>query len=69
MPFPLVLLGERIFDGPTDHVTMHNVGAARAATEHLLAIGRRRIAVIERTQPIRTTSGRRTFACGGTGRR
>jgi DNA-binding LacI/PurR family transcriptional regulator len=46
VPFPLVLLGERIFDGPTDHVTMHNVGAARAATEHLLEIGRRRIAVI-----------------------
>lgn len=46
VPFPLVLLGERIFDGPTDHVTMHNVGAARAATEHLLQIGRRRIAVI-----------------------
>ena len=46
VPFPLVLLGERIFDGPTDHVTMHNVGAARAATEHLIGIGRRRIAVI-----------------------
>jgi DNA-binding LacI/PurR family transcriptional regulator len=46
VPFPLVLLGERIFGGPTDHVTMHNVGAARAATEHLLDIGRRRIAVI-----------------------
>jgi DNA-binding LacI/PurR family transcriptional regulator len=46
VPFPLVLLGERIFGGPTDHVTMHNVGAARAATEHLLGIGRRRIAVI-----------------------
>lgn len=44
--FPLVLLGERIFDGPTDHVTMHNVGAARAATRHLIEIGRTRIAVI-----------------------
>lgn len=44
--FPLVLLGERIFNGPTDHVTMHNVGAARAATEHLIEIGRTRIAVI-----------------------
>jgi DNA-binding LacI/PurR family transcriptional regulator len=44
--FPLVLLGERIFDGPVDHVTMENVDAARAATEHLLADGRRRIAVI-----------------------
>lgn len=44
--YPLVLLGERIFDGPTDHVTMHNVEAARAATEYLIAQGRRRIAVI-----------------------
>lgn len=44
--FPLVLLGERIFDGPVDHVTMENVDAARAATEHLLAAGRRRIAVL-----------------------
>jgi DNA-binding LacI/PurR family transcriptional regulator len=44
--FPLVLLGERIFGGPTDHVTMHNVESARAGTEHLIGIGRRRIAVI-----------------------
>ncbi len=44
--FPLVLLGERIFDGPVDHVTMENVEAARAATEHLLDRGRRRIAVL-----------------------
>ena len=44
--FPLVLLGERMFGGPTDHVTMHNVESARAGTEHLIGIGRRRIAVI-----------------------
>jgi DNA-binding LacI/PurR family transcriptional regulator len=43
---PLVLLGERIFNGPADHVTMQNVEAARAATEHLLERGRRRIAVV-----------------------
>jgi len=43
---PLVLLGERIFNGPVDHVTMQNVEAARAATEHLIAQGRRRIAVV-----------------------
>ena len=43
---PLVLLGERIFGGPTDHVTMHNTSSAQAAVEHLLAIGRRRIALI-----------------------
>lgn len=40
---PLVLLGERIFTGPTDHVTMQNVEGAKAATEHMLSIGRRRV--------------------------
>lgn len=44
--YPLVLLGERIFGGPTDHVTMHNSSSARAAVEHLLSGGRRRIAAI-----------------------
>ena len=44
--YPLVLLGERIFGGPTDHVTMHNVEGARAAVDHLIALGRRRIAVV-----------------------
>ncbi|MFC0644949.1 LacI family DNA-binding transcriptional regulator [Cellulomonas phragmiteti] len=43
---PLVLLGERIFDAPADHVTMSNVEGARAATQHLLDLGRRRIAVV-----------------------
>ncbi|UOE44247.1 LacI family DNA-binding transcriptional regulator [Agromyces larvae] len=46
VPYPLVVLGERIFDGPADHVTMRNVEAARAATEYLIAGGRRRIAVV-----------------------
>jgi DNA-binding LacI/PurR family transcriptional regulator len=44
--YPLVLLGERIFGGPTDHITMENVKGARAATAHLLARGRKRIAVL-----------------------
>jgi len=44
--YPCVLLGERIFGGPTDHVTMHNTSAAKAAVQHLLDLGRRRIAVI-----------------------
>lgn len=43
---PLVVLGERVFGAPADHVTMNNVAAARAATAHLVALGRRRIAVI-----------------------
>lgn len=45
-PVPLVLLGERIFSAECDHVAMQNVAGARAATEHLLAQGRRRIAVV-----------------------
>ncbi|PYI39275.1 LacI family transcriptional regulator [Arthrobacter psychrolactophilus] len=44
--YPLVVLGERIFGGPVDHVTMKNIDAARAATELLIARGRKRIAVI-----------------------
>ncbi len=44
--FPLVMLGERIFDSGFDHVTMRNVEGARAATEYLLGLGRRRIAVL-----------------------
>ena len=43
---PMVLLGDRIFNGPTDHVTMQNVEGARAATAHLIAIGRRRIVAL-----------------------
>lgn len=44
--FPLVLLGERFFHDDVDHVTMQNVEAARAATEYLVGLGRRRIAAI-----------------------
>ncbi|MDP9693339.1 UNVERIFIED_ORG: DNA-binding LacI/PurR family transcriptional regulator [Arthrobacter globiformis] len=43
---PLVMLGEHIDDPRFDQVTMKNVGAAKAMTAHLLAGGRRRIAVI-----------------------
>jgi DNA-binding LacI/PurR family transcriptional regulator len=42
----MVLLGERIFDGPADHVAIDNVAAARDATAHLLELGRRRIGAI-----------------------
>ncbi|WP_103063802.1 LacI family DNA-binding transcriptional regulator [Actinomyces qiguomingii] len=44
--YPLVLLGERVFGAPADHVTMANTEAAAVATEHLLNLGRRRIALI-----------------------
>ncbi|MEY9853464.1 DNA-binding LacI/PurR family transcriptional regulator [Leifsonia sp. EB41] len=43
MPLPVVLLGERIFTGPRDHVTMRNSEGARAATDHVLGLGRRRV--------------------------
>lgn len=46
VPYPLVLVGENIFNGSKDHVTMRNVEAARAATEFLINLGHRRIAVI-----------------------
>lgn len=44
--FPLVLLGERVFGSPNDHITMSNVEAAAAATRHLIDQGRTRIAVV-----------------------
>jgi DNA-binding LacI/PurR family transcriptional regulator len=44
--FPVVLLGERIFGAPVDHVTMANAEAARAATVHLAQQGCRRIAAL-----------------------
>jgi DNA-binding LacI/PurR family transcriptional regulator len=46
VPFPMVLLGERIFRGPVDHVSIDNVAASREIVRHLIAIGRRRIALI-----------------------
>ncbi|AWB87636.1 LacI family DNA-binding transcriptional regulator [Mycetocola zhujimingii] len=57
VPLPLVLLGERIFGGPTDHVTMHNVSSARAAVEHLIARGRTRIALIGAPQQADSKQG------------
>jgi DNA-binding LacI/PurR family transcriptional regulator len=43
---PLVLLGEHDFDGHYDHVAIDNLQAARDATQHLIDIGRTRIAAI-----------------------
>jgi len=48
---PLVLLGERVFDGNADHVAFDNVAAARVAVEHLVARGRTQIAVIGAQNP------------------
>lgn len=44
--YPVVILGERIFGGPVDHVAMPNVEASRAATRHLIERGCRRIAMV-----------------------
>ena len=44
--FPLVVLGEPLPGSTAHHIAMSNFAAIRAATEHLLSTGRRRIAVI-----------------------
>lgn len=43
---PLVVLGERVSDGSFDHVGIDDVTASREATEHLIGLGRRRVAAI-----------------------
>lgn len=43
---PVVLLGEVFQPGTADHVAIDNVAAARAATQHLLSRGRRRVAIV-----------------------
>lgn len=43
---PVVILGERIFDGPVDHVAMPNVEASQVATRHLIDRGCRRVAIV-----------------------
>ncbi|MHA4816025.1 LacI family DNA-binding transcriptional regulator [Streptomyces aculeolatus] len=43
---PLVLLGERRYDLPYDHIAIDNIAAARQAVGHLLDLGRRRIAFL-----------------------
>jgi DNA-binding LacI/PurR family transcriptional regulator len=44
--YPVVLLGERPLHGGVPHVAMANAEGARAVAEHLLAAGRRRIALV-----------------------
>lgn len=43
---PVVILGDRIFGGPVDHVAMPNFDASHAATRHLIERGCRRIAFV-----------------------
>lgn len=46
LAIPAVLLGERISDSGVVHVAVDNVAAARAAVDHLIERGRRRIAAV-----------------------
>ncbi len=69
---PLVLLGERTAPGGADHVAIDNVAAAREATAHLLARGRRRIAVVggalrgpQSTERLRTRGYREALCAAG----
>ncbi|MGP8205741.1 MAG: LacI family DNA-binding transcriptional regulator [Acidimicrobiales bacterium] len=45
--YPVVILGERIFEGPVDHVAMPNVEGACAATTHLIGRGCRRVVMVD----------------------
>jgi DNA-binding LacI/PurR family transcriptional regulator len=69
---PLVLLGERISDTSHDHVAIDNVAAARLATEHLLSLGRARVAAIgtmdavtAQTAQLRSTGYRNALVAAG----
>ncbi|MGA4506744.1 LacI family DNA-binding transcriptional regulator [Propionibacteriaceae bacterium G1746] len=55
---PMVLLGERAVPTMHDHVSVDSVAAGRAITEHLMAIGRTRIAAIGRLSTSGTASVR-----------
>jgi DNA-binding LacI/PurR family transcriptional regulator len=69
---PTVLLGERVYDGPDDHVSIDNVAAASTAVGHLLGLGRRRVAAVgHQEQPtsgtarLRERGFRAALAAGG----
>ncbi|HEY5822301.1 MAG TPA: LacI family DNA-binding transcriptional regulator [Propionibacteriaceae bacterium] len=67
---PMVLLGERAVPPGYDHVAVDSVAAARAVTEHLIGLGRRRIAAIGResvegTASVRLAGYRQALAAAG----
>lgn len=45
--YPVVILGERIFEGPVDHIAMPNIEASQAAVAHLISRGCRRIVMLD----------------------
>lgn len=60
---PLVLVARRVAGVPVDTVVCDNHGAARQATEHLIAQGRRRIAFLNLTTTISTARDRLEGYC------
>ncbi len=73
VPVPVVLISEAVFEEPADHVTMMNTAGARAATEHLISLGRRDIAMIgargephhHGSEPLRTQAYRDALESAG----
>lgn len=69
-PRPMVLLGERVAPPDTPRVTVDSIAAARAMTEHLISLGRTRIAAIGResatgTASVRLSGYRQALAAAG----
>ena len=59
--FPLVVLGERVFDVGADHVTMSNVAGARAATDHVLDAGAKTVVPLGLKDDASSSSGTLRF--------
>jgi len=59
--FPLVVLGERVFDVEADHVTMSNVAGAHAATDHVLDAGARTVVPLGVKDDASSSSGTLRF--------
>jgi LacI family repressor for deo operon, udp, cdd, tsx, nupC, and nupG len=55
---PVVLLGEKPVGASFDHVLVDDVAAAKAVTEHLIGLGRQRIAAIGRPVKARSLTAR-----------
>lgn len=55
---PIVFLGERAIPDGVDHVAVDSVAASRTMTQHLIDIGRERIAIIGRSVGVSTGSVR-----------
>lgn len=60
-PGPLVLLGEHIASSPFAHVTIDNRAAAAAATEHLIARGRRRLLLVGPHEAIQSDAANQRY--------